>query len=141
MASGASTFGAVPPVDLFLGLIFLPRVSPCWSQGVWAKGGSGNSRRHRGLCVISLPCFVAESLPRINAGPIALPAHLLDLFNSWLQAYHQEEPCLHCPDRIQKLKDARSEAAKEIEEYKASKEAEFKKFEDQVCSNSPSYVT
>ena len=55
MASGASTFGAVPPVDLFLGLTFLPRVSPCWSQGVWAKGGSGNLRRHRGLCVIFLP--------------------------------------------------------------------------------------
>jgi V-type H+-transporting ATPase subunit G len=35
-------------------------------------------------------------------------------------------------DRVQKLKDARSEAAKEIEEYKASKEAEFKKFEGDV---------
>ncbi|THV04940.1 V-type ATPase [Dendrothele bispora CBS 962.96] len=31
--------------------------------------------------------------------------------------------------RIQKLKDARSEATKEIEEYKKSKEAEFKAFE------------
>jgi hypothetical protein len=36
------------------------------------------------------------------------------------------------PDRVQKLKDARSEAAKEIEEYKAAKEAEFKKFENEV---------
>ncbi|KAJ3928161.1 MAG: H+-ATPase G subunit-domain-containing protein [Lentinula lateritia] len=31
--------------------------------------------------------------------------------------------------RVQKLKDARSEATKEIEEYKKAKEAEFKKFE------------
>ncbi|PWN39199.1 hypothetical protein IE81DRAFT_326783 [Ceraceosorus guamensis] len=30
-------------------------------------------------------------------------------------------------DRTQKIKDARSEAAKEIEELKATKEAEFKK--------------
>lgn len=35
-------------------------------------------------------------------------------------------------DRVQKLKDARSEAAKEIEEYKAKKEAEYKKFENEV---------
>lgn len=35
-------------------------------------------------------------------------------------------------DRVQKLKDARSEAAKEIEEYKATKDAEFKKFESEV---------
>jgi hypothetical protein len=34
---------------------------------------------------------------------------------------------------VQKLKDARSEAAKEIEEYKAKKEAEYKKFESEVC--------
>jgi len=38
------------------------------------------------------------------------------------------------PDRVQKLKDARTEAAKEIEEYKAQKEAEFKKFESDVRS-------
>jgi len=31
--------------------------------------------------------------------------------------------------RVQKLKDARSEASKEIEEYKKAKEAEFKAFE------------
>ncbi|KIK60365.1 hypothetical protein GYMLUDRAFT_73827 [Collybiopsis luxurians FD-317 M1] len=31
--------------------------------------------------------------------------------------------------RVQKLKDARTEASKEIEEYKKAKEAEFKKFE------------
>jgi len=35
-------------------------------------------------------------------------------------------------DRIQKLKDARSEASKEIEEYKKSKETEFKAFEASV---------
>jgi hypothetical protein len=36
-------------------------------------------------------------------------------------------------DRVQRLKDARTEAAKEIEEYKKSKEAEFKAFEQSVC--------
>ena len=36
------------------------------------------------------------------------------------------------PDRVQKLKDARSEAAKEIEEYKKAKEQEFKAFEQSV---------
>lgn len=35
-------------------------------------------------------------------------------------------------DRVQKLKDARSEAAKEIEAYKAKKDEEFKKFESEV---------
>ena len=35
-------------------------------------------------------------------------------------------------DRTQRLKDARSEAAKEIEEYKKAKEAEFKSFEASV---------
>ena len=38
-------------------------------------------------------------------------------------------------DRVQKLKDARSEAAKEIEEYKAKKEAEYKKFESEVSAS------
>ncbi|KAK9466176.1 H+-ATPase G subunit-domain-containing protein [Lipomyces arxii] len=37
--------------------------------------------------------------------------------------------------RTQKLKDARSEAAKEIEAYKAAKEAEFKKFESEHSSS------
>ena len=35
-------------------------------------------------------------------------------------------------DRVQRLKDARSEAEKEIEEYKKSKEQEFKAFEQSV---------
>jgi len=35
-------------------------------------------------------------------------------------------------DRTQKLKDARSEAAKEIESYKAKKEEEFKQYEKEV---------
>jgi hypothetical protein len=38
-------------------------------------------------------------------------------------------------DRTQKLKDARSEAAKEIEEYKRSKEEEFKAFQGAVRTN------
>ncbi|CAK9782086.1 V-type ATPase [Cutaneotrichosporon oleaginosum] len=37
--------------------------------------------------------------------------------------------------RVQKLKDARTEAAKEIEEYKAQKEAEFNKFESEHTSH------
>ena len=40
------------------------------------------------------------------------------------------------PYRVQKLKDARSEAAKEIEQYKDSKEQEFKKFESEVSRSS-----
>ncbi len=39
-------------------------------------------------------------------------------------------PCI--ADRVQRLKDARSEAAKEIEAYKASKDQEFKAFEASV---------
>ncbi len=35
-------------------------------------------------------------------------------------------------DRVQKLKDARTEAAKEIEAYKAKREEAFKKFESEV---------
>jgi V-type H+-transporting ATPase subunit G len=38
-------------------------------------------------------------------------------------------------DRVQKLKDARTEAGKEIEEYKRAKEQEFKAFESSVRSN------
>lgn len=38
-------------------------------------------------------------------------------------------------DRTQKLKDARSEAAKEIEEIKANKEKEFKAFQQEVRPN------
>ncbi|BEJ18129.1 hypothetical protein CspHIS471_0704060 [Cutaneotrichosporon sp. HIS471] len=37
--------------------------------------------------------------------------------------------------RVQKLKDARTEAAKEIAEYKAQKEADFKKFESEHTSH------
>ncbi len=36
-------------------------------------------------------------------------------------------------DRTKRVKDARSEAQKEIEEYRAKKEAEFKKLESEVC--------
>jgi V-type H+-transporting ATPase subunit G len=35
---------------------------------------------------------------------------------------------------VQKLKDARAEATKEIEEYKKTKEQEFKAFESSVRS-------
>lgn len=39
------------------------------------------------------------------------------------------------------MKDARSEAQKEIEEYKGQKEDEFKKFEAEVCGNLLPYVS
>lgn len=38
-------------------------------------------------------------------------------------------------DRNQRLKDARGEASKEIEQLRAKKEAEFKEFENQVSPN------
>jgi hypothetical protein len=37
-------------------------------------------------------------------------------------------------DRTKRVKDARTEAQKEIEEYRKQKEEEFKKFEAEVCS-------
>lgn len=36
-------------------------------------------------------------------------------------------------DRVQKLKDARTEATKEIDAYKQAKDQEFKAFEASVC--------
>ena len=36
--------------------------------------------------------------------------------------------------RTQRLKDARAEAAKDVDGYKAKKETEFKEFESKVCS-------
>lgn len=40
-------------------------------------------------------------------------------------------------DRVQKLKDAHAEAAKEIDEYKKAKEHEFRAFEASVRDISP----
>ena len=37
-------------------------------------------------------------------------------------------------DRVQKLKDARSEAAKESEAYKIQKQKEYEAYESEVCS-------
>ena len=37
-------------------------------------------------------------------------------------------------DRTQRLKDARSQATKEIEDYRTAKELEFKAFEASVCA-------
>ena len=37
------------------------------------------------------------------------------------------------PDRTKRVKDARSEAQKEIEDYRKQKEEDFKKFETEVC--------
>ena len=38
----------------------------------------------------------------------------------------------HCSDRSKRVKDAKNEAQKEIEDYRKSKEDEFKKFEQTV---------
>jgi hypothetical protein len=40
-------------------------------------------------------------------------------------------------DRVQKLKDARSEAKNEIEEYQVAKEREYKAFESSVRPPQP----
>lgn len=37
------------------------------------------------------------------------------------------------PDRTKKVKEARDEAKKEIDAYRKNKDAEFKKFEAEVC--------
>ena len=37
------------------------------------------------------------------------------------------------PDRSKRVKDAKNEAQKEIEEYRSQKDAEFKEFEKKVC--------
>lgn len=42
--------------------------------------------------------------------------------------------CALSSDRVQKLKDARSEAAKEIEAYKVQKQKEYEAYESEVCS-------
>lgn len=48
-----------------------------------------------------------------------------------------------CLVRVQKLKDARTQATKEIEEYRKSKEQEFKAFEASVRPNYiyPTFMT
>ena len=44
----------------------------------------------------------------------------------------QRSVTLNMIDRTQRVKDARSEAAKEVEAYKAQKEKDFKQFESEV---------
>lgn len=50
---------------------------------------------------------------------------------------HSYGPNLFHTDRTKRVKDARSEAQKEIEEYRKQKDEEFKKYEKEVLSNSP----
>jgi hypothetical protein len=54
------------------------------------------------------------------------------LVNVGLTIIHAIFPQLVAIDRVQKLKDARTEAGKEIEGYKKAKEQEFKSFESSV---------
>lgn len=49
---------------------------------------------------------------------------------------HTHTPC-PILDRVQRLKDARAEAAKDIEELKASKNEAFVAFEQEVCGPCP----
>jgi V-type H+-transporting ATPase subunit G len=44
-------------------------------------------------------------------------------------------------DRTQRVKDARGEAAKEIEAYKAKQEAEFQQFEKEVRKDARASIT
>jgi len=50
---------------------------------------------------------------------------------------HQAYACFFI-DRVQRLKDARAEAAKEIEQYKQAKDEEFRAFESSVRSTTQS---
>jgi V-type H+-transporting ATPase subunit G len=43
-------------------------------------------------------------------------------------------PTLMIQDRTKKVKDAKTEAQKEIEEYRKKKEEEYKKFESEVST-------
>jgi V-type H+-transporting ATPase subunit G len=45
------------------------------------------------------------------------------------------------PDRTKRVKDARNEAQKEIEDYKKEKEDEYQKFEKEVRTLSPETAT
>jgi hypothetical protein len=47
-------------------------------------------------------------------------------------SHPRSNPCLTFEDRTKRVKDARSEAQKEIEDYKKEKEAEYQKFEKEV---------
>lgn len=40
-------------------------------------------------------------------------------------------------DRTKRVKEARDQAKREIDEYKKQKEDEFKKFEAEVCTSGP----
>lgn len=50
----------------------------------------------------------------------------------------KKEETLTLVDRTKRVKDARAEAQREIDEYRNQKEDEFKKFEAEVCSKNHS---
>lgn len=77
-------------------------------------------------CEPRLSCSDPESPPA--ARPRRLPPHTSVLTNP-----HSSYPA----DRNQRLKDARGEASKEIEQLRAKKDAQFREFEDQVRLWSP----
>jgi hypothetical protein len=48
--------------------------------------------------------------------------------------YTHPWPPTDCEDRTKRVKDAKAEAQKEIDEYRSKKEEEYKKFESEVCT-------
>jgi hypothetical protein len=50
------------------------------------------------------------------------------------EPYIYSRTSTHCTDRTKRVKDAKAEAQKEIDEYRSKKEEEYKKFESEVCT-------
>jgi hypothetical protein len=97
--------------------------------------------RRRPLRSCSRPASVCPPRPR-PASPCPSPAARLapitcSLNLYWLRECHANTRAPSCTDRVQRLKDARAEAGKEIDEYKKTKEDEFKKFEQSVRTPIP----
>jgi len=62
------------------------------------------------------------------------PSVRLRCWNFYSSLFYIPHPSLSTSDRTQKLKDARSEASKEIEQLKSNKEKEFNDFQKEVSS-------
>lgn len=52
------------------------------------------------------------------------------MYAAWIP--NPPRSCLTSTDRTKRVRDAKTEAQKEIEEYRKKKEEEFKKFESEV---------
>lgn len=85
------------------------------------------SRLHRARKELTLFWRLNVKQPRLSRRPSNVL--LFFFFLAWTRLYSLS---LLIVDRVQRLKDARSEAAKEIEELKAQKNAEYQNFVAQV---------